>query len=277
MRRQVRAWQAAGERVGLVPTMGALHAGHLSLVTRSAAECQHTVVTIFVNPAQFGPTEDFGRYPRDLDRDVGLLAGTGTDLVFAPTTESMYPPNHATYVDVERVTRLWDGASRPGHFRGVATIVLKLFQLAPADLAYFGQKDYQQTVVIRRMVADLNLPIEIRVAPIVREPDGLALSSRNAYLSPDDRRRALALSRSMRLATELVRGGERDARQVAEAMRRIIAEMKGVSLDYAAVVDPETLEELNQLTGPAVALVAARVGSTRLIDNEILNPARSTP
>lgn len=270
LRRQVVAWRAAGESVGLVPTMGALHAGHLSLVSRSAAECRRTVVSIFVNPTQFGPNEDFSRYPRRLENDLDLLSGAGVDLVFAPATEEMYPAGHATFVEVERVTRRWEGAIRPGHFRGVATIVLKLFNAAPADRAYFGQKDYQQSVVIRRMVADLNVPIEVRVCPTVREPDGLAMSSRNAYLKPAERQRVLVLSQSLRRAVELARGGERDARRITAEMRRMIESTVGVVLDYAAIVDPDTLEEVGRLEGPAVALVAARVGSTRLIDNELI-------
>ena len=184
----------------------------------------------------------------------------------------MYPADFATHVEVGRVTQLWEGASRPGHFSGVATVVLKLFQLAPAHIAYFGQKDYQQTVMIRRMVADLNCRLKIRVSPIVREPDGLAMSSRNAFLTSDDRRRALVLSASLRQAAEMARGGERDARQISAAMRQMIAAVKGVTLDYAAVVEPETLKELHRLDGPAVALVAAKVGAVRLIDNEMLNP-----
>jgi len=270
----VRRWQAAVETVGLVPTMGALHAGHLSLVARSASECRRTVATIFVNPAQFGPAEDFDRYPRHLDGDLNKLRGTGTDLVFVPAADAMYPPGYATYVEVEGLSRQWEGASRPGHFRGVVTIVLKLFQSVPADIAYFGQKDYQQSIVIRRMVADLQLPIEIRVLPIVREPDGLAMSSRNAYLSPDDRRRALVLSQSVRLAARLVGEGERDARRIADRMRELIASTDGVALDYATLVDPDTLAELTEIAGPAVALVAARVGATRLIDNEVIGDYR---
>lgn len=273
LRSQVRAWQAAGDTVGLVPTMGALHAGHLSMIARSVSQCARTVATIFVNPAQFGPTEDFARYPRQLEQDLEMLRGTCTDLVFAPATETIYPPGFATYVEVEGLAQQWEGASRPGHFRGVATVVLKLFQLAPADIAYFGQKDYQQAVIVRRMVADLRLPIEIRVLPIVREPDGLAMSSRNAYLKPDDRWRALVLSRSLQLAAELVRDGQRDARQIADRMRELITSVEGVALDYATLVHPDTLAELSEITGPAVALVAARVGATRLIDNEIICPA----
>ncbi len=272
LRSQVRAWREAGETVGLVPTMGALHAGHLTLVAQSVSQCSRTVATIFVNPAQFGPAEDFSRYPRTLDEDLAKLRGNGTDLVFVPATETIYPPGFATYVEVEGLSQQWEGASRPGHFRGVATIVLKLFQLAPADIAYFGQKDYQQAVIIRRMVADLRLPIEIRVLPIMREPDGLAMSSRNVYLQPDDRWRALVLSRSLHLAAELVRDGQRDARQIADRMRELIASVEGVALDYATLVNPDTLAELTEITGPAVALVAARVGATRLIDNEIITP-----
>jgi pantoate--beta-alanine ligase len=268
LRREVLAWRANGLKVGLVPTMGALHAGHLSLVERSNAECQRTVATIFVNPTQFGPTEDFGRYPRNLEQDVALLAGA--DLVFAPSVEEIYPTGHATFVEVDGVSRQWEGAIRPTHFRGVATVVLKLFNLAPVDVAYFGQKDYQQTVVIRQMVADLNVPIEIRVCPTVRELDGLALSSRNAYLSPDERRRALVLSRSLRHAKDLIAAGQRDPKSVTTAMKSLFSETAGVTLDYAALVDPDTIEEVNQLRGRVVAIVAARVGATRLIDNEII-------
>jgi pantoate--beta-alanine ligase len=271
LRRQVLAWRAAGESVGLVPTMGALHAGHLSLVARSVEECRRTVVTIFVNPAQFGPNEDFSRYPRRLENDLELLAKANADVVFAPTTDEMYRTSHATFVDVGEIAQRWEGAIRPGHFRGVATVVLKLFNLAPADRAYFGQKDYQQTVVIRRMVADLNLPIEIRVLPTVREPDGLALSSRNAYLSADERNRALVLSRSLRLAAELVAGGQRDAKLIAAEMRRVLESIPGLNLDYATLVDPDNLEEVSRVAGPVVAIVAAKLGSTRLIDNEIID------
>ena len=273
LRSRVRAWQRAGETVGLVPTMGALHAGHLSLIARSASECRRTVATIFVNPTQFGPSEDFGRYPRQLEKDLETLAGHGVRTWFSlrPRKRSIRA-GFATYVEVEGLSQQWEGASRPGHFRGVATVVHKLFQLAPADIAYFGQKDYQQAVIIRRMVADMQLPIEIRVLPIVREPDGLAMSSRNAFLKPDERWRALVLSRSLHLAADLVREGQRDARQVADRMRELIASVEGVALDYATLVHPDTLGELTEITGPAVALVAARVGTTRLIDNEIIRP-----
>jgi pantoate--beta-alanine ligase len=270
LRREVLSWRAAGQKVGLVPTMGALHAGHLSLVERSNAECDRTVVTIFVNPTQFGPTEDFARYPRDLAADTALLADVGADLVFAPSVEAIYPAGHVTSVEVQDVSRQWEGAVRPTHFRGVATIVLKLFNLAPADVAYFGQKDYQQTVVIRRMVADLDVPIEICVCPTVRESDGLALSSRNAYLSPDERRRGLVLSQCLQVAKAAIASGERDPQAVVAAMKVLFQQAPGVTLDYAALVDPDTMEKVNQMAGRVVAIVAARVGTTRLIDNEII-------
>lgn len=275
LRHQVLAWRAAGESVGLVPTMGALHAGHMSLVHRSVAECQRTVATIFVNPTQFGPSEDFSRYPRQLERDLELLAEAKADLVFVPPDEEIYPPGYATYIDPEGPARLWEGAVREGHFRGVATVVLKLFNAAPADRAYFGQKDFQQTVVIRRMVADLHLPIKIEICPTVREPDGLALSSRNVYLGAEERDRALSLSRSLRRAVDVVATGEHDARRVSAEMRKMIESTWGVSLDYAVVADPDTLEELDRIERPVIALVAARIGSTRLIDNAVLAPTQA--
>jgi pantoate--beta-alanine ligase len=266
----VRAQQQAGRCVGLVPTMGALHAGHLSLIQRCRQECDFTVVSIFVNPKQFGQQEDFSNYPRPLEADLQKLAACGVDLVFAPAAEEMYPPGFATQVEVQGLTDAWEGAIRPTHFRGVTTVVLKLFQIAPADRAYFGQKDYQQSVVVRRMATDLNLPTEIVVCPTVRELDGVAMSSRNQYLSAEDRRRATVLSKSLRIAREMFIAGERDAAKIQATLKRTIAAEAGVQIDYATVVDPGTLRELSHLENAAVALVAARVGSTRLIDNEIL-------
>ncbi len=269
--RWVRAQQAAGRRVGLVPTMGALHSGHLSLVQRSSQECDTTVVSIYVNPKQFAPQEDFAKYPRNLDTDMAMLAGNNVGLVFAPSDAEMYPANFSTYVEVAGLTQLWDGALRPSHFRGVTTVVLKLFQIAPADRAYFGQKDYQQFVVVRRMVADLNIPIELVVCPTVREADGLAMSSRNQYLSDEERRRATVLSQSLRIARQMFIAGERSARALRDIIRKTIESQAGVALDYAAVVDADTLAELTMIKTSAVALVAARVGNTRLIDNELLS------
>jgi pantoate--beta-alanine ligase len=247
--------------------MGALHAGHLSLVEASNRECDFTVVTIFVNPTQFGPHEDFAKYPRSLEADLQKLASVGVDAVFAPSNEEMYPPGFSTYVEPAEVGRLWEGACRPGHFRGVTTIVLKLFHAAPAHVAYFGHKDYQQSTVIRRMVQDLNVPIEIRVMPTIREPDGLAMSSRNAYLDPEERRRALALSQSLRLAEQLVGDGERDASLLRRRIHATL-EAAGVDrIDYATIVDPDTLAEVDLIEGAAIVLLAVYVGRTRLIDN----------
>jgi len=275
LRARVAAARAAGKRIGLVPTMGALHEGHLSLARAANTECDFTIVTIFVNPTQFGPGEDFNRYPRVLVHDLQLLSSVGVDLVFAPEQQEMYPAGSTTFVEVAGLTAQWEGAVRPQHFRGVTTIVAKLFNAAAADVAYFGQKDYQQVTVIRRMVADLNMPIEIRVCPIVRDADGLALSSRNAYLSDDERRRALVLSRSLHLANKLVEQGETDTAKIVAAMRACVESEPGVVIDYVAVVDGDTLEPVESLRDKsslhhAVAIVAARVGTTRLIDNVIL-------
>jgi pantoate--beta-alanine ligase len=270
----VRGVQLAGKRVGLVPTMGALHAGHISLVERSSRENDFTVVTIFVNPMQFAPQEDLAKYPRNLDDDLAKLAAAKADLVFAPSVEEMYPPGFATSVDVADATARLEGQFRPTHFRGVTTVVMKLFQIAPADRAYFGQKDYQQSLVVRRMAADLNLPIQIVVCPTVREPDGLAMSSRNRYLSTDDRQRALVLSRSLRQARESFAAGERDTATIRAEVQKQIADAN-VALDYVSVADPNTLAELDVINGSAVVLIAARVGNTRLIDNEILGASES--
>ncbi|HJT36429.1 MAG TPA: pantoate--beta-alanine ligase [Pirellulales bacterium] len=262
----------AGKSIGLVPTMGALHAGHISLVERSRRECDFTVVSIFVNPTQFGPQEDFARYPRDLDADLRLLQPTGADLVFAPELDEVYGPRHATFVEMHGVAEPLEGRCRPGHFRGVATVVLKLFNMVTPDRAYFGQKDYQQSLVIRRLVADLDLPIEIRVCPTVREPDGLALSSRNVYLTAAERHEALAISRALRRAGEVVQSGERRADAVLAAMQAVLAESPGLSLEYLAIVDAETLEPVAIIDQTAIAAVAAFVGRTRLIDNVLLTP-----
>lgn len=259
--------KAGGRRVGVTPTMGALHAGHLSLAAESNRACDVTVVTIFVNPTQFAPHEDFSKYPRTLEADLERLATLRVDAVFAPLPKEMYPPGFSTYIEPPQVAKPWEGERRPGHFRGVTTVVLKLFHAVPADVAYFGQKDYQQATVIRRMVDDLNLAIEIRVLPTVREADGLAMSSRNVYLSDDERRRALAISRSLRKAVQLTEQGERDAGVVRRAMLETLQSGGVDRIDYAAIVAPNTLDSLERLDGPAVALIAAHVGKTRLIDN----------
>lgn len=259
-----------GATIGVVPTMGALHAGHLSLVEACRRECDYVVVTIFVNPTQFAPHEDFAAYPRDLQQDVELLAPYGANLIFAPTIDEMYRPGHETYVEVGPVAQSLEGSSRPTHFRGVATIVLKLFNLVQADRAYFGQKDYQQTLVVRRMVEDFDLDTTIRVCPIVREPDGLAMSSRNAYLSPDERQRALALWRALKRAEELYQKGERSAEKIRQEMLALLTATDGVQVEYIALVADGTATPVDELTGPTVVAVAAKVGQTRLIDNHLL-------
>jgi pantoate--beta-alanine ligase len=270
LRSELAKARRAGRTIGLVPTMGALHAGHLSLAEASRLECGFTVATIFVNPAQFGPHDDFQRYPRTLDSDLNALANVGVDLVFAPEVPEMYRPGHATYVEVRGPAEPLEGRFRPGHFRGVATVVLKLFNLVLPDRAYFGQKDYQQSLVIRRMVSDLDLPIEVRVCPIVREPDGLAMSSRNAYLTAQQREQALVLHRSLRRAAELVAAGERDAKAVLAEVQKLFASEPGVRVEYFVLVDPETLEDVERIDQKALAAVAAVVGTTRLIDNLVI-------
>lgn len=262
--------RARGQRVGVIPTMGALHAGHLSLVHASRSLCDVVVTTIFVNRTQFGPREDFQKYPRTLEADVDALANCGVDLVFVPPHEEMYPAGYTTFVEPAAVAARWEGACRPGHFRGVATIVLKLFQVIPAHLAFFGQKDFQQCRVIERMVEDLNVPIEIRVCPTVRETDGLAMSSRNRYLDPDERQVALALYRSLERAQSLLDAGHREADVIGAAMQQQLVEGGVSRVEYAAVVDPDTLEPVARVNHTAVALVAAFVGDTRLIDNAVL-------
>jgi pantoate--beta-alanine ligase len=270
VREAVRAAQAAGRTVGFVPTMGALHAGHLSLVDAARAECDSTVVSIFVNPTQFGPQEDLNRYPRDFDQDLRLLGERGCDLVFAPSVDEMYPDGHETSVDVGPLGHELEGEYRPDHFRGVATVVLKLFQIVPADVAYFGRKDYQQSLVVQKLAGDLNVPIVIRVCPTVREPDGLAMSSRNAYLSADQRRQALLLSQSLQLAERLAKQGERDVRRIREKMLEQLRAAGGVELQYIAFVADGTLTPVASLEGPTTVAIAAKVGKTRLIDNLLL-------
>jgi pantoate--beta-alanine ligase len=269
LRRVATDARRAEQRIGLVPTMGALHAGHASLVDAASRECDLTIVTVFVNPMQFGAGEDFSRYPRTLSADLQLLGGHGAQIVFAPATESMYGADHATSVEVLGPAIGLEGQFRPGHFRGVATIVLKLFNLVMPDRAYFGRKDFQQSLVVRRMVADLDLPIHIEVRPTIREADGLALSSRNRYLSPDERQRALAICKSLQLAGQWVRQGTRDAATILARMHETLhaADLK---IDYVALGDPETLAAVPLVDRPTVALVAARVGATRLIDNELI-------
>jgi pantoate--beta-alanine ligase len=268
---ECRAARAALDAdLGFVPTMGYLHEGHLALVRRARAECPSVAASIFVNPTQFGPREDFARYPRDPERDLALLEKEGVDLVFMPETEEMYPPGFDTWVEVGTITRRLEGRARPGHFRGVATVVCKLFNIVQPRRAYFGEKDAQQLRVVRKMVRDLNLPVEIVPVPTVREADGLALSSRNVYLSPAERQQALALSAALRLAQELVARGERRASVIRARMRRRIRQEPDARIDYVSVADAETLEELTVVDRPALVSLAVRIGTTRLIDNVVV-------
>ena len=256
--------------LGLVPTMGALHEGHLSLVRRARSENASLVVTIFVNPSQFAPNEDLAAYPRDPERDLALLESEGADVVFMPPPEEVYPAGYDTWISVERTSASLEGEARPGHFRGVATVVCKLFNMVRPDRAYFGQKDAQQLQVIRRMNADLNLGVEVTAMPTVREPDGLAMSSRNAYLSPDERRAAPVLYAALQAAQELYDDGVRQAPAIREAMQRVLAAEPLAQPEYVSVADPDTLAELELVDGPALASLAVRIGTTRLIDNVVL-------
>jgi len=267
-----RSLRNAEHTLGLVPTMGALHGGHLSLVTAALAECDAVVASIFVNPTQFGPGEDYEAYPRDFDADCRKLESAGVHALFAPSTEEMFPSGTTTFVDTGELGTRLDGASRPGHFRGVATIVARLFHIVQPVRAYFGQKDAAQAAVLRRMVRDLNFPVHLVVCLIVRESDGLALSSRNRYLSPNERSRALILSRALAAARQLAQQGETRAEVVRAAMLTTFATDAELRVDYAAVVDPDTLLPLDEITHGALIAVAAWIGSTRLIDNLLLAP-----
>jgi pantoate--beta-alanine ligase len=276
-----RAARASGKRLGLVPTMGALHEGHLSLVRAARSQCDAVAVSIFVNPTQFGPKEDLAKYPRPFDRDCRLLEREGVEILFAPAVEEIYPKEicpksnsnaEGTWVVVAGLSEKLDGRSRPGHFRGVTTIVSKLFHILEPEAAFFGQKDAAQLAVIRRMVRDLNFAVEIVACPIVREHDGLAMSSRNAYLNGEERKHALVLQRSLQETRQRFEAGERTAANLISAAKEVIARVPQVALDYFEIVDPETLDPVEQVSQRTLVAVAAYVGSTRLIDNVVLNP-----
>ena len=264
--------RASRKRLGLVPTMGALHEGHLSLVRAAKAQCDAVAVSIFVNPTQFGPAEDLSKYPRQFARDRGLLEKEGVEILFAPPVEEIYPCGAVTWVLVEGLSEKLDGRSRPGHFRGVTTIVAKLFHIFEPEAAFFGQKDAAQLAVIRRMVCDLNFPVEIVACPIVREADGVAMSSRNTYLNREERSRALVLQRSLQEARQQFNAGERIAAKLIAAAKEVIAREPQVTLDYFEIVDPDTLDPVERISQKMLVAVAAYVGSTRLIDNLVLNP-----
>jgi pantoate--beta-alanine ligase len=272
MRASSRALRRKGARLGLVPTMGALHEGHLSLVHAAKAQCDAVAVSIFVNPTQFGPNEDFNKYPRNFERDCKILRNENVDLLFAPSAEEMYPRPAAAWVNVAGLSDRLCGRSRPGHFRGVATVVAKLFHIVEADVAFFGQKDAAQLAIIRRMVDDLNFAVEVVGCPIVREPDGLALSSRNAYLDPQQRKAATALYQSLQETLREFDSGERHADKLIAAGKRILVELPSLRLDYLEIVDPDTLQEIRIVSRESLVAVAAFLGPTRLLDNTVLKP-----
>ncbi len=265
-----RLRQQIAEPVGFVPTMGYLHEGHLSLVKYARAENPSVVVSIFVNPAQFGSQEDFKTYPRDPQRDLALLEKEKTDIVFMPSVTEMYPPQFNSWVEVGKVTERLEGASRPGHFRGVTTVVAKLFNIVQPTRAYFGQKDAQQAIVIKKMVADLNMNLEIVAVPTAREPDGLAMSSRNTHLNPEERQAALVLYQALSLAQKLWAQGEKDAQKIRQQMIALIQKQPLATIDYVSIADPETLDELDMVNSPALVSLAVKIGKTRLIDNIVL-------
>jgi len=270
VRKSVRQARIEGRTIGLVPTMGALHAGHGSLIEAAVAECDFVVVSIFVNPTQFGPGEDLDTYPRTLDTDAAFCDKLGTDLIFAPSADEMYPSEPLTWVEVQKLTDGLCGANRPGHFKGVTTVCSKLFNIVGADMAFFGQKDAQQAAVIRRMVRDLNLPLQIRICPIVREPDGLAMSSRNQYLSAEERKRALCLHKALTACREQIAAGQRDGNTLIEIMKAIIEQDQG-QIDYISIADAETLDPLETITGGVLVALAIHIGPTRLIDNILID------
>jgi len=267
VRSRVAAWRRAGERVGFVPTMGALHEGHLSLVRKAREMADRVVVSVFVNPKQFGPGEDFEAYPRNVETDTRMLAADGCDLLFLPTTEVIYAPGHASHIEISGPARGLEGAHRPGHFTGVATVVAALFGIVRPDLAVFGEKDAQQLAVIRRMTADLHLAVEIVAAPIVREPDGLALSSRNVYLDPQERRAATVLHRALGAAATRIEGGERSADAIRQLLAETLAGEPRARVDYAEVVDAATFQPVTVIAGSLILPLAVKIGQTRLIDN----------
>jgi len=267
IREIIKGVKKKGMTVGFVPTMGFLHEGHLSLIRRASLENDFVVVSIFVNPLQFGVGEDFERYPRDLERDRELARSAGCDLLFVPSSKDMYPQGYATFIDVERLTEGLCGASRPGHFRGVTTVVAKLFNLVSPSKAYFGQKDAQQALVLKKMVTDLNMDLDLIVLPTVREPDGLAMSSRNQYLTSEERKEATVLYKSLLLAKELVESGEKDTHVIRKKMGEVICTAKGAVIDYLEIVDTKELKPLDLINGQCLVAVAVKFGTTRLIDN----------
>ncbi len=274
VRNLVKAARSEGKRVGFVPTMGALHIGHISLIDRAVEDCDFVVVSIFVNPTQFVPGEDFEKYPRPIDDDLKICEEHSVDLVFNPTPKEMYRQENFTWVNVEKLTEPLCGKSRPGHFRGVTTVCAKLFNIVLPDVAYFGQKDAQQAIVIKRMVADLNMPVEIVICPTVREPDGLAISSRNQYLSPQQRKDATAIYKSLQRCQELVNTGVKDSKKIIAEMQKILRQEPSIKIEYISIVDAEMLQNLDQIAGKVLVAIAAKIGPARLIDNILIDKSK---
>ena len=274
VRRLVKAARSKGNKIGLVPTMGALHIGHICLIEKAVKGSDFVVVSIFVNPTQFGPGEDFEKYPRSFESDLEICRKAGVDIVFAPSPQEMYKKENLTWVNVEKLTEPLCGRSRPRHFRGVTTVCAKLFNIVEPDVAYFGQKDAQQAIVIKRMVADLNMPLEIVVCPTVREPDGLAVSSRNKYLSEQQRKDATYIYKSLKKCESLVEAGTTDSKTIIGEMKQILNQVSSIEIEYISIVDAESLQELERITGKVLAAVAVKIGSARLIDNIIVDAGR---
>jgi pantoate--beta-alanine ligase len=271
VRDSVKAARSRGKKIGFVPTMGALHTGHICLIERAAKDCDYVVVSIFVNPTQFGPGEDFKKYPRPLQADLQICKKAGVDLVFAPSPRQMYGKDNLTWVTIEKLTEPLCGRFRPGHFRGVTTVCGKLFNIVLPDVAYFGQKDAQQAVVIKRMVADLNMPLKIVVCPTVREANGLAMSSRNKYLAPQQRKDAALIYKSLQKCRQMIKQGSRDTRKIKSQMRKILNQIPSAKIQYVSIVDAETLKNIDRVAGKILAAVAVKIGPTRLIDNILLD------
>ncbi|MBN2593632.1 MAG: pantoate--beta-alanine ligase [Sedimentisphaerales bacterium] len=274
VRRIVKNARNEGRKIGLVPTMGALHIGHISLIEAAVKDCDFVIVSIFVNPTQFGPGEDFEKYPRPLDADLKICKKAGVDVVFAPSPEQMYPAENITWVNVEKLTEPLCGKSRPGHFRGVTTVCTKLFNIVTPDTAYFGQKDAQQAIVIKRMVVDLNMPLEIVICPTVREPNGLAVSSRNQYLTARQKKDAANIYKSLQTCRGMIDAGTTEAHQIIAEMRKILQQIPSGQIEYVSIVDAETLESVDKIAGKILAAVAVKVGPARLIDNILVDTGK---
>jgi pantoate--beta-alanine ligase len=274
IRSLVNTVRSTGKRIGFVPTMGALHIGHISLIEAAVKDCDFVVVSIFVNPTQFGPGEDFEKYPRPLEADLKICRQAGVDVVFAPEPGEMYPAENITWVTVDKLTEPLCGKSRPGHFRGVTTVCAKLFNIVAPDVAYFGQKDAQQAIVIKRMVADLNMPLEIVICPTVREPNGLAVSSRNQYLSEQQRRDATNIYKSLQACQKLIDAGATDSHKIIDGMQKILQQIPSGQIEYISIVDAETLEDIDKIAGKVLAAVAIKVGPARLIDNILVDAVK---